>query len=64
VEPIARLQAAIDHSSMEVPPCQPNISISTIERPTEQSAARRVSSPATSAAPAISAAALNRITAG
>jgi hypothetical protein len=49
---------------MQVPPCQPNISISTIEKPTETSAARRVKSPAISAAPAINSAPLNRITAG
>src|SRR6266436_9760855 len=48
VAPIARLQAAIVHSSMQVAPCQPNISISRIEKPTETSAVRRVSSPAIS----------------
>ena len=30
---MATLQAAIVHSSMNVPPCQPNRSISEIERP-------------------------------
>jgi hypothetical protein len=49
---------------MQVAPCQPNISITIIDKPTETSAARRAISPAISAAPAISWAALNRITAG
>ena len=39
VAPIARLQAAMVHSSMQVAPCHPNISISTTERPIETSAA-------------------------
>ena len=59
---MARLQAAMVHSSMQVAPCQPNISISTIEKPMDTAAVRRVSSPAINAAPAINSAALNRIT--
>jgi hypothetical protein len=35
VAPIAKLRAAIVHSSMQVAPCQPNISISATERPIE-----------------------------
>jgi hypothetical protein len=43
VAPIAKLHAAIVHSSMQVAPCQPNISISVTEKPTDTSAARSVS---------------------
>ncbi len=61
VAPIAKLQAAIVHSSMQVAPCQPNISISTTEKPIEASAAARVRKPAIKHSPVISSAALNRI---
>jgi len=61
---MARLQDAIVHSSMQVPPCQPKISMSAIEKPIVASADRRVISPSTSAVPAINSAALNRMMAG
>ncbi len=61
---MARLLAAIVHSSMHVAPCHPNSSISTTEKPTLTSAAPRVIRPAIGMSPAMSSAALNRITAG
>jgi hypothetical protein len=54
VAPIAKLQAAIVHSSMHVAPCHPNISVSTIERPIETSAATRVRKPVIKNSPVIS----------
>ena len=50
------------HSSIQVAPCQPNIAISTTEKPIEISAATRVNNPVMSIAPAMSSAALNRMT--
>jgi hypothetical protein len=61
VAPIETLQAAMVHSSMQVAPCHPNISISTTERPIETSAATRVRKPAIKNTPVMSSAALNRI---
>ena len=49
------------HSSMQVAPCHPNISISATERPIEVRAATRVRKPVIKNSPAISSAALNRI---
>jgi hypothetical protein len=49
---MARLQAAIVHSSMHVPPCHPEMSIKAIESPTDAKAASRVMRPAMSARPA------------
>jgi hypothetical protein len=48
---------------MQVAPCQPNISIRTIENPIEANAAARVRSPAIRNIPAISSPALKRISA-
>ena len=61
VAPIAELQAAIVHSSMQVAPCHPNVSISITERPIETKAAARVNKPVIRSNPVISSAALNRI---
>ena len=49
------------HSSMQVAPCHPNISISTTDNPIETSAAARVRKPVIRNTPAISSTALNRI---
>ena len=59
---MARLQAAIVHSSMQVAPCQPNIAMSITEKPIEASAAKRVRNPVISMRPTMSSAALNRMT--
>jgi hypothetical protein len=45
VAPIARLLAAMVHSSMHVAPCQPNINIKTIDNPIETNAAAPVDEP-------------------